>query len=86
VLLDIGLPDMTGYEVARRIRREAWGRHAVLIALTGWGQEDDKQKALSAGFDEHFTKPMDPEVLERTLARLFGAHEAADGSARSTSA
>ncbi|HEY7799464.1 MAG TPA: ATP-binding protein, partial [Hyphomonadaceae bacterium] len=77
VLLDIGLPDMTGYEVARRIRREAWGRHAVLIALTGWGQEDDKQKALSAGFDEHFTKPMDPEVLERTLARLFGAHEAA---------
>jgi CheY-like chemotaxis protein len=72
-LLDIGMPGMTGYEVARRIRLEAWGRHAVLIAITGWGQQDDKQKAKAAGFDEHLTKPIDPSDLENRLARLLAS-------------
>jgi len=75
MLLDIGLRDMTGYDVARRIRLEAWGRHAVLIAVTGWGQSEDKQKAMSAGFDEHFTKPVDPETLERALSQLLASTE-----------
>jgi CheY-like chemotaxis protein/anti-sigma regulatory factor (Ser/Thr protein kinase) len=67
ILLDIGMPGMSGYEVARRIRLEAWGREALLIAVTGWGQEDDKLQAQSAGFDAHLTKPVDPRVIERML-------------------
>jgi CheY-like chemotaxis protein len=51
------MPDMSGYEVAERIRQEAWGRNITLIAVTGWGQENDKRRALTAGFDHHLTKP-----------------------------
>ena len=68
VLLDIGLPGMDGYETCRRIRLEAAGRDAVVVALTGWGQEQDKQRALAGGFDAHLTKPADPAALERILA------------------
>nr|WP_239027457.1 ATP-binding protein [Ramlibacter algicola] len=63
VLLDIGLPDFDGYEVARRIRKLEGVRQPILIALTGWGQEQDKQAALAAGFDHHWTKPVDPARL-----------------------
>jgi two-component system, chemotaxis family, CheB/CheR fusion protein len=55
------------------MRLEAWGRNAVLIALTGWGQEQDKQAAKAAGFDEHLTKPVDPDAVERILDRLLGS-------------
>jgi len=73
-IIDIGMPGMSGYEVARRMRHEAWGRNSVLIALTGWGQEQDKQAARAAGFDDHLTKPVDPTGIERLLAnRLEGA-------------
>jgi two-component system CheB/CheR fusion protein len=64
-VLDIGMPDFSGYEVARRIRAEPWGKDIILIALTGWGQEDDKRRAQAAGFDHHCTKPVDPSDLER---------------------
>jgi PAS domain S-box-containing protein len=67
VLLDIGLPGMDGYAVARRIRTEPWGRQALLVAMTGWGQEKDKQQARDAGFDAHLTKPVDGEELVRVL-------------------
>ena len=67
VLLDIGMPGMDGYETARRLRASARGAEMLLVALTGWGQKEDKQRAMEAGFDEHFTKPMDPVVLERLL-------------------
>jgi PAS domain S-box-containing protein len=70
-IIDIGMPGMSGHEVARRMRLEAWGRNAVLIALTGWGQEQDKQAAKAAGFDEHLTKPVDPEDVERILGELL---------------
>jgi two-component system, chemotaxis family, CheB/CheR fusion protein len=63
-ILDIGMPDMSGYEVAERVRHEAWGEKMTLIAVTGWGQESDKRRALAAGFDHHMTKPVDPEQLE----------------------
>ena len=66
-LLDIGMPGMDGYELARRIRATRWGRNLVLIALTGWGQADDKKRATDAGFDEHLTKPVDPDLLSRVL-------------------
>lgn len=67
-LLDIGMPRLSGYEVAARIRNEAWGGPMILIAVTGWGQEEDKRKAEAAGFDHHLTKPMDPAELESVLA------------------
>jgi CheY-like chemotaxis protein len=53
------------------MRLEAWGRNAVLIALTGWGQDQDKQAAKAAGFDEHLTKPVDPEQVEQVLEGLL---------------
>lgn len=59
ILLDIGLPDINGYEVARQIRQQAWGRRIFLIAATGWGQVKDKEQAERAGFDRHLTKPID---------------------------
>jgi CheY-like chemotaxis protein len=70
-IIDIGMPGMSGHEVARRMRLEAWGRNAALIALTGWGQEQDKQAAKAAGFDEHLTKPLDPDDVERILEKLL---------------
>jgi signal transduction histidine kinase/ActR/RegA family two-component response regulator len=64
--LDIGMPRMDGYEAAYRIR-ELLGRTVVLVALTGWGQDEDKRRSREAGFDHHLTKPPDPEVLERLI-------------------
>lgn len=72
-LLDIGMPDLSGYEVARLLRREPWAAKLQLIAVTGWGQEDDRRRALEAGFDRHFTKPIDPDALRALVAR--DAHE-----------
>jgi signal transduction histidine kinase len=69
-LLDIGMPGMDGYEVAARIRAEAWGSNLKLIAITGWGQEDNKRTAHAAGFDHHLTKPMDSAVLDAILATV----------------
>jgi len=68
-VLDIGMPVLNGYEVAKSIRREAWGSDLTLIAVTGWGQESDKRSAHAAGFDHHLTKPVDPEQLERLLTQ-----------------
>ncbi len=68
VLLDIGLPDISGNEVASRMRLEPWGKTATLVALTGWGQADDRKRSAAAGFDHHFVKPVDLDVLERLLA------------------
>jgi PAS domain S-box-containing protein len=67
VILDIGMPGMDGYETVRRLRAGRRGKDMLLVALTGWGQKEDKQRALEAGFDEHLTKPMDPAMLERVL-------------------
>lgn len=73
VFLDIGLPKMNGYEVARCIRKEPWGKEIVLIAVTGWGQEEDRRKSQEAGFDQHMIKPVDPSALMELLAGL-GTH------------
>ncbi len=63
VVLDVGMPKLDGCEVARRIRAESWGRGAVLVALTGWGQEIDRRRSREAGFDMHLVKPVDPATL-----------------------
>jgi CheY-like chemotaxis protein len=73
VLLDIGLPKLNGYEACRRIREQPWGKGMVLIALTGWGQEDDVRRSHQAGFDHHVVKPVDPNALMRLLAGLSDA-------------
>jgi len=68
VLLDIGLPNLNGYEVARQIREQPWGKDMVLVALTGWGQEESRQKSRDAGFNGHLTKPVDFPSLEKSIA------------------
>jgi CheY-like chemotaxis protein len=70
VCLDIGLPDTSGYEVAKILRREASASDLTLVALTGWGAEEDRAKARAAGFDVHLTKPVDVNLLERLLASV----------------
>jgi PAS domain S-box-containing protein len=69
VFLDIGLPGMNGYEVAKRLRAELSPRRAVLVALTGWGSQDDKRQSKEAGFDFHLTKPVELTAIENILAR-----------------
>lgn len=68
IIVDIGLPEIDGYEVARRLRAHPSTRDVRLIAMTGYGQQEDKQKAMEAGFDEHLTKPVDAGTLERAIA------------------
>lgn len=68
-LVDIGLPKLNGYGVAECIRAEPWGEKMVLIALTGWGHEDDKRRALAAGFNFHLTKPVDPDQVDALIAQ-----------------
>lgn len=70
IISDIGLPDISGYEVAKQIRATTWGQPIFLIALTGWGQKKDRELAFSAGFNKHFTKPLDYSELKQLLAGL----------------
>jgi CheY-like chemotaxis protein len=73
VLLDIGLPGMNGYEVARAMRSQPELAGITLVALTGWGAEDDRKRAMDAGFNHHLTKPVDLSVLEEMLQRAHAA-------------
>ena len=73
VLLDIGLPKMNGYEVAQRIREKSWGASMYLIAVTGWGQDEDRQRSSEVGLNLHMVKPVEPSALEKLLASLAPA-------------
>ncbi len=73
MLLDIGMPNLNGYETCRRVRQHAWGKDMVVIALTGWGQEEDKRRSLEAGLDSHLVKPVLPSALEQLLAAVAAA-------------
>jgi signal transduction histidine kinase/CheY-like chemotaxis protein len=75
VLLDIGMPKLNGYDVARRIREQPWGKDMALLAVTGWGQAEDRQRSSEAGFDHHFVKPVDPAALTKLLASLAAEQE-----------
>jgi PAS domain S-box-containing protein len=68
VLLDIGMPKLNGYDACRRIREQPWGQGMFLIALTGWGQQEDRRRTEEAGFNHHMVKPVDPSVLIELLA------------------
>ena len=62
------MPGMDGHELARQLRLQAWGADMLIVAVTGWGQQEDQRRALAAGFDRHFTKPVDPDVLIQCIA------------------
>ena len=80
-LLDIGMPKLDGYEVARRIRAQPWGQRITLVALTGWGQDSDRRRSQEAGFDSHLVKPLDLDKLTELLAELPVAGAAQRGAA-----
>jgi CheY-like chemotaxis protein len=75
LILDIGMPGITGDQVAREIRREPWGANVLMVAVTGWGQAEDKARARAAGFDHHLTKPVDVDRMEKLLGD-FASHGA----------
>jgi len=76
MVVDIGLPGMDGYEVARRVRRDPDLKQITLVALTGYGREEDKQQALAAGFDYHLVKPVSPDALHGVVTRLANGETA----------
>lgn len=69
-LLDIGMPNLDGYQTARRIRGQPWGSAMLLIALTGWGQEQDRRQAAEAGFNCHLVKPVDPQTIGALIEQM----------------
>lgn len=73
VVMDIGMPQLNGYETARRIRQHPWGQGMVLVALTGWGREEDRRKSSDAGFEHHLVKPVATDALQKLLTRLKAA-------------
>ncbi len=73
VFLDIGMPGMDGYEVARRLRQQPGLENVVLAALTGWGQQEDRRRTAEAGFNHHLVKPPEPKAVESVLAGLKSA-------------
>jgi PAS domain S-box-containing protein len=76
-LLDIGMPKANGYEVARRIRAHPSGKETYLVALTGWGHDEDRRRAEAAGFDEHLVKPVNPQTLDQLVVTIGAASDAA---------
>jgi PAS domain S-box-containing protein len=84
ILLDIGLPKIDGHEACRRIRQQPSGSDISIVAITGWGQDEDRRRSSEAGFDSHLTKPVDPQILMGLLADLRGrSHTAREGAGNS---
>ena len=71
ILLDISMPGMSGYEVCKQIREQEWGKTIVIVALTGFGKEEDKKRTQEAGFDAHLVKPVDLQTLMDVLNQLL---------------
>ena len=76
VLLDLGMPDLDGYEAARHIRAEPWGASILLIAVSGWGRDDDQRRSAEAGFDTHLVKPVDLEELNTIIGQHIASRRA----------
>ncbi len=79
ILMDIGMPRMNGYEACETIRRQPWGAAILIVALTGWGQEEDKSRSRAAGFDRHLVKPVEPLTLEGLLDAIPGSDSGIGG-------
>jgi signal transduction histidine kinase/ActR/RegA family two-component response regulator len=77
VLLDIGMPKLNGYEACRQIRAQVWAKDVRMVAVTGWGQDEDRRRSKDAGFDMHLVKPLDPLVVERLMRRMENDHDQA---------
>ena len=75
VLLDIGMPRLNGYEACKQIRAQAWATQVIIIAVTGWGHDEDRRRSKDAGFDLHLVKPLDPLVVERLMRKLEPGRE-----------
>jgi CheY-like chemotaxis protein len=75
MILDIGMPRLTGDQVARAVRNEPSGQQVFMVAVTGWGEPEDKERASAAGFDHHLTKPIDVDELEKLLADFAARHK-----------
>ncbi len=73
MLLDIGLPGLSGYEVAKQLRHDPAFSRTALVAVTGYGQDEDRRRSREAGFDHHLTKPVDPSTLQALVAQPFSA-------------
>lgn len=73
ILLDIGMPGIDGFELCRRLRREPWGKDALIVAITGWGREADQDEAFAAGCDHHFLKPVQFDALRGLLSSRLAA-------------
>jgi signal transduction histidine kinase len=80
VVLDVGMPNLNGYDACRQIRAKDWSRKTLVIALTGWGQREDRERSEAAGFDQHFVKPVDPKQLLRYLDRHSAQRAELDGN------
>jgi CheY-like chemotaxis protein len=83
MLLDIGMPKLNGYAVAQRLRREAWGERVVLVALTGWGSREDRERAFESGFNHHLTKPVDPDLVRALMSGDEGIRASSSAAAAS---
>ena len=70
ILMDLGMPRLNGFEACARIRMRDWGKDLAIVAMTGWGQDHDRERSRVAGFDHHLVKPVEPMVLESVLATL----------------
>jgi CheY-like chemotaxis protein len=81
-ILDIGLPKVSGYELARQIRQQPWAKDVVLVALTGWGQAEHRRRSAESGFDHHLTKPVEFDALQQILASAPGCRPAREIPAR----
>jgi CheY-like chemotaxis protein len=79
VLLDIAMPNLNGYEAATKIRQQPWGQKAILVALTGWGHQQDRGRAKEVGFDVHLTKPVNYQAIAKLLNELSGDTRLTEG-------
>jgi CheY-like chemotaxis protein len=78
VLLDLGMPKLNGYDACARIRSQPWGKHIYVVALTGWGHEEERRRTQSGGFDQHLVKPVDAAALNSLLASALSARASAN--------
>ena len=84
IVLDIGLPGLDGYAVARQLRERGDTSHTLLVAMTGYGQREDRERAVASGFDYHFVKPTDPRLIQRAIEQGRQSRDAAaDAAAKS---